>query len=98
LIDVLDETGARPSQVVRLTAGDLQGDFVDRRTGKRQLRLMMPTSHKGRGRKQVRFIPTPITAALAARLKGRADTSGTLLLTQPNGTPWSETNLTNYGR
>jgi integrase len=30
LIDVLYETGACPSQVVRLTADDLQGDFANR--------------------------------------------------------------------
>jgi integrase len=72
LIDVLDETGARPSQVVRLTAEDLQGDFTDRPTSKRQPRLMMPVSRKGNGKKKARSIPVPITGELAARLKGRS--------------------------
>jgi integrase len=92
LIDVLDETGARPSQAVRLTAEDLQGDFTDRRTGKRQPRLMMPVSRKGNGKKKARSIPVPITGELAARLKGRSG----LLLKQADGTPWTEVNLTHY--
>jgi integrase len=61
LIDVLDETGARPSQVARLTGEDVQGDFVVRRTGKRQPRLMMPTDKKGRAQRKPRSIPVPIT-------------------------------------
>ncbi len=84
LIDVLDETGARPSQAVRLTADDVQADFVENRTGKRQPRLMMPVSFKGNGKKARRFIPVPITPALAARLKGRSG----LLLKRTDGTPW----------
>ena len=53
LIDVLDETGARPSQVVRLTGEDVQADFIGRRTGKRQPRLMMPVSRKGSGERNL---------------------------------------------
>jgi hypothetical protein len=90
LIDVLDETGARPSQVVRLTAEDVQADFIDRRTGKRQPRLMMPASHKGRGKKMLTHRPVPITEPLANRLKDRTG----VLLRRANGTPWAETNLT----
>jgi len=89
LIDVLDETGARPSQVARLTAEDVQADFVDRRTGKRQPRLMMPVSRKGSGQKRARAIPVPITPALADRLKGRSG----VLLKRADGTPWAELNL-----
>jgi hypothetical protein len=92
LIDVLDETGARPSQVVRLTADDLQDDFADRRTGKRQPRLMMPVSKKGRGTKRARSIPVPITPELAGRLRGRTG----VLLRRADGTPWGEVNLTYY--
>jgi integrase len=92
LIDVLDETGARPSQAVRLTTEDVQANLIDRRTGKRQPRLMMPVSHKGSGRKETRSIPVPITPELADRLKGRAG----VLLKRPDGRPWSETNLASY--
>jgi integrase len=92
LIDVLYETGARPSQVVRLTAEDVQADFTDQRTGKRQPRLMMPVSFKGNGKKARRFIPVPITATLAARLKGRSGT----LLKRADGTPWDGHNLPSY--
>jgi integrase len=92
LIDVLDETGARPSQAVRLTAEDVQDDFTDRRTGKRQPRLMIPVSKKGRGTKRARSIPVPITPELAYRLRGRTG----VLLKQADGTPWGEVNLTYY--
>jgi integrase len=92
LTDVLYETGARPSQVVRLTAEDVQADFTDQRTGKRQPRLMMPVSFKGNGKKARRFIPVPITAELANRLKGRFG----VLLKRADGKPWSEVNLALY--
>jgi integrase len=92
LIDVLDETGARPSQVVRLTAEDVQADFIDRRTGKRQPRLMMPVSRKGSGNKKARSIPVPITPGLADRLKGRSG----VLLKRADGTPWARINLAHY--
>jgi hypothetical protein len=87
LVDVLDETGARPSQVVRLTAADVQAGFTDRRTGKRQPRLMMPVSHKGRGAKKARYIPVPITPELADRLSALARPTGALL-TRADGRPW----------
>jgi integrase len=93
LIDVLDETGARPSQVVRLTAEDVQADFIDRRTRKRQPRLMMPVSRKGAGKKQARSIPVPITTELADRLKGR---SSGVLLKRADGRPWAEIDLASY--
>jgi integrase len=92
LIDVLDETGARPSQVVRLTAEDVQGDLIDRRSGQRRPRLMMPVSRKGSGKKQARSIPVPITPELADRLKGRSG----VLLKRADGTPWGEANLAHY--
>jgi integrase len=95
LIDVLAETGARPSEVVRLTAEDVQADLVDRRTGKRQPRLMMPVSRKGSGKKQARAIPVPITPELADRLRGLARPMGALL-TRADGRPWDATNLAHY--
>lgn len=92
LIDVLDETGARPSQVVRLTADDVQSDFTEPRTGKRQPRLMMPVSRTGSGTKKARFISVSITPELADRLKGRSG----VLLKRTDGKPWSELNLAHY--
>ena len=92
LIDVLDETGARPSQVARLTAQDVQADFIDRRTGKRQPRLMMPVSRKGSGTKKARYTPVPITPELADRLKDRSG----VLLTRADGASWGEVNLAHY--
>jgi integrase len=92
LIDVLDETGARPSQVARLAADDVQADFIDRRTGKRQPRLMMPVSRKGSGQKKARSIPVPITSVLADRLKGRSG----VLLKRADATPWGAVNLSYY--
>lgn len=64
LIDVLAETGARESQVFRLTPADLQ----DNRTAPR---LMMPTSRKGKNRK-IEYRPLPISARLAMALRRQA--------------------------
>jgi integrase len=92
LIDVLDETGARPSQVVRLTGEDVQAQFIDPRTRKRAPRLMMPVSHKGRGKKARTHTPVPITEALANKLRGRSG----VLLKRADGTPWGDAKLTHY--
>ena len=69
------EIGARSSQLARLVVADLERD-----------RLMVPSSHKGRGRKADR-IPVPITPALAARLRCNRKPSEPLLL-RADGTPW----------
>lgn len=74
-VQVHAETGARSSQLARMVVADLERD-----------RLMVPTSHKGRGRKADR-IPVPITPALAARLRCNRNPSEPLLL-RPDGTPW----------
>ncbi|MGV7212495.1 site-specific integrase [Bradyrhizobium sp. UFLA05-112] len=65
LIDVLAETGARESQVFRLTPADLQ----DHPTVPR---LMMPTSRKGKNRK-VEYRPLPISTRLAKALRQQAN-------------------------
>jgi site-specific recombinase XerD len=65
LIDVLAETGARESQVFRLTAGDLQDHLT-------APRLMMPTSRKGKNRK-IEYRPLPISPRLVKALQKRAD-------------------------
>jgi len=85
LAQVLAETGARPSQAVRLTVADLDA---------KHSRLMMPRSGKGhphkRAMKMQERVPVPITAALVALLKqeakGRA--SNAPLLTRSNGEAW----------
>jgi integrase len=65
LIDVLAETGARESQVFKLTLHDLQDHHP---TGPR---LMMPTSRKGKNRK-IEYRPLPISPRLAKALRQQA--------------------------
>ena len=85
LAQVIAETGARPSQAVRLVVADLDA---------KHSRLMMPRSGKGhthkRATKMQERVPVPITAALVALLKqeakGRA--SNAPLLTRSNGEAW----------
>jgi hypothetical protein len=64
LIETMATTGARRSQVARLTVGDLQDD--------REPRLMMPSSLKGKGTKRIDRRPVPIPASLAAKLQQAA--------------------------
>jgi integrase len=59
-VNLLATTGARASQVLRLTGGDL-------RCNGSAPRLMMPTSKKGR-RREAGTTPIPIPVALAAEL------------------------------
>jgi integrase len=77
-VQVHAEVGARSSQLARLTVGDLERD-----------RLMVPTSHKGRGRKADRT-PVPITPTLAAKLKAAAAhrPATAPLLTRADGMAW----------
>lgn len=68
-------TGARPSQIARLDVADLQ----DRRA---DVRLMMPSSKKGKGRKRIERRPVPIPPGLAAKLRmaaGRRPAGAALL-------------------
>jgi integrase len=66
-VETLAITGARPSQAARLEVGDLRAADLA------EAKLLMPKSGKGGGRlrikRKVERITTPITAALAARLK-----------------------------
>jgi integrase len=81
-VEVLATTGARPSQVARLTVDDLQADNGTPR-------LMMPSSRKGRNRKPGKT-PVPITPALAAALQAAAGDRepGAPLLVRTDGTAW----------
>jgi integrase len=79
-VEVAAETGARPSQIARLTASDLQdGDAP---------RLMMPSSRKGRGRKPGKY-PVPITKQLATKLASVSEPDAPLLL-RPDGRRWQD--------
>src|SRR5262249_5279902 len=57
LVEVAAVTGARVSQIARLTAGDIQAN-----------RVTMPSSRKGKGEK-ISHTPIPIPASLALKLK-----------------------------
>jgi integrase len=97
LTDTLANTGARPSQAVRLHVEDLHDHPL-------RPKLMMPKSAKGGGRnrsvKKTERYSVPITAQLAARLKaaakGRADHE--VLLVQSDGRPWDKNPGQNYHR
>jgi integrase len=86
LAEVLAVTGARVSQVARLTCGDLQADRSDPR-------LLIPPSYKGRGTKIVERVPVPIPQRLAIALQSmRADRpSDAPLLVKADGTRWQAT-------
>jgi integrase len=83
LVELSAITGARPSQLRRLTVGDVQRN-----------RLMMPSSLKGKGKRRVERRPVPIPEALALRLKqaGKGRTSDAPLLLKDSGEPWQKTN------
>lgn len=78
-VEVIAVTGARPSQAARLEGEDVQANRKDPR-------LMMPTSKKGRGKKEIKHRPVPIPAELAKRLAGRAGQ----LLKRPDGGKWGK--------
>jgi integrase len=84
-IETASATGARASQLARLTVGDLQDDRPDPR-------LMVPRSRKGRAgsRKQNQRVPVPIGFGLAKRLRQAAGNrdAAAALLTRADGQPW----------
>jgi integrase len=92
LVELMAVTGARSSQLVRLRGEDVQADWLDMKTRKRQPRVMMPASRKGRGVKKITHRPVPITEALAKRLKGRTG----VLLKRMVGKPWAKLNLSHH--
>jgi integrase len=83
LVELLAVAGPRISQVARLEVGDLQDDRKDPR-------LQMPSSRKGKGRKRVERRPVPIPAGLAAKLRDAAGNrpADARLLLKTDGTPW----------
>jgi integrase len=95
LIDLLAVTGARPSQVARLTVGDLVADS-------KSPRVLVPKSGKGGSRDRIerksQRVAVPITSALAMKLKaaakGRAGDAPLLL--QTGGAPWGPAPSANY--
>src|SRR5262249_50763448 len=60
-VDVLASTGTRTSQACQLLVADLQADGV-------APRLMLPSSRKGGGRKEITRKPVPIPISLARTL------------------------------
>jgi integrase len=91
LVELAAVTGARPSQLLRLQGEDVQADFMN--AGKRQPRLMMPTSKKGKGEKKISRRPVPIPESLAKRLSGR---TGQLLQRPAGESPWESINLSRH--
>ncbi|PSO19971.1 site-specific integrase [Bradyrhizobium sp. MOS002] len=97
LTDTLANTGARPSQAVRLRVEDLHDHPV-------RPKLMMPKSAKGGGRnrsaKKAERYSVPITVQLAVRLKlaARGRAADAQLLLQSNDSPWNNNPRENYHR
>lgn len=88
LIETAAVTGARRSQLARLTVGDLQDNRPDPR-------VMMPSSLKGKGVKRVDRVPVSVPASLALTLRQAAGDRPreALLLTKPAGEPWGVSDL-----
>jgi integrase len=78
-VEVHAQTGARTSQISRLTVADLQADNGTPR-------LMMPCSRKGKNRKAGKR-SVSITPALAAKLRSNRPTEAPLLL-RSDGRAW----------
>jgi integrase len=78
-VQVHAETGARSSQLARLTVHDLERN-----------RLMVPVSKKGRGNRKADRTPVPITPGLAGKLKAAAAgrPANAPLLLRADGAPW----------
>jgi hypothetical protein len=87
-VEIAAQTGARPSQISRLLAGDLQDGGAPR--------LMMPASRKGRGRKLPRY-PVPISPDLAHKLASdRAPDAP--LLQRADGRRWQDPDRSDYAK
>jgi len=83
-VDVLASTGTRTSQACQLLVADLQADGV-------APRLMLPSSRKGGGRKEITRKPVPIPISLARKLTRAAagrDPRAPLLI-RADGAAWN---------
>ena len=92
LIETTAVTGARLSQLARLTVGNLQADRPDPR-------LMMPASRKGgRHKRKVSHVPVPIPVTLAAKLaqECRDRPAEAPLLLAPDGKAWRHSRHANH--
>jgi integrase len=89
LVEVAAVTGGRVSQLARLEVKDVQGNRADPR-------LMMPSSRKGRKKRNTAPRPVPIPSGLVARLRPViADRPGHApLLVRPSGEPWKKSDQT----
>jgi integrase len=84
LVETAAVTGARVSQLARLTISDLQDGEAPR--------LMMPSSKKG-SRKRIERRPVPVPPSLVLKLRvaaGKRSGAEPLLL-KPDGTAWHQT-------
>jgi integrase len=83
LVETASVTGSRPSQLARVEVGGL----LD---GRRDPRLLIPSSHKGRARKESPPTQVPIPMGLAARLRRTAGErpDDASLLVNKNGQAW----------
>jgi len=91
LVEVAAQTGARYSQLVRLTVGNVHVSG--------NAHVMMPVSRKGWGKKDTPHRPVPITADLARRLN--LPVAGKLphtpLLMKAVDTPWTADDRDHFG-
>jgi integrase len=99
LVEVVAQTGCRPSQIVRLEVADL--DTTDEATPK----LWMPRSGKGhpskRAKKMQERVPVPVPEGLAALLKAEAKGRAAhdpLLTRNGNGEAWGFRRNDHYRR
>src|SRR5262245_42229223 len=113
LVEVAAQTGARYSQLVRLTVGNIKipnGNFENGNVPNGNIsgpHLMMPTSRKGWSRKKSKHRPVPITADLAHRLAKLNQNAGTgsvsrepphaPLLMKTVDTPWTVRDRDHFG-
>jgi integrase len=83
LVEVLAITGCRPSQAARLRVGDLQA-----------VRVMMPRSAKGKGKKRIDRRPIPLPPGLINKLKTAAGDrpANAPLLLRGDGEAWRTAN------
>jgi integrase len=81
LVETAALTGARYSQIARIRVNGLQAG---------RCRVIIPSSGKGRGNKQIQSRAVTITAALVLKLQkaGEGRAAGAHLLAKPDGSKW----------